>query len=109
MHDGAVMAAADRFEVVIEGKGGHGAMPHQTTDVVVAGAHLVTALQTVVSRTIDPVMAAVVSHTIQCRQHLQCHSARAELWGTTRSFDPAVRDAIDTYWEMVEGLRRPLR
>ncbi|MCO5168791.1 MAG: amidohydrolase [Planctomycetes bacterium] len=59
--EGPVMAAVDRFEAVIEGQGGHGAIPHQTRDPVVAAAHVVTALQTIVARTVSPLDTAVVT------------------------------------------------
>jgi amidohydrolase len=59
--EGPVMAAVDKFEVVIEGVGGHGAMPHQTRDPIVAAAHVVTALQSIVARTVSPLDTAVVT------------------------------------------------
>ncbi|MBX3470708.1 MAG: amidohydrolase [Planctomycetes bacterium] len=58
---GPVMAAVDRFEAVIEGQGGHGAIPHQTRDPIVAAAHVVTALQSIVARTVSPLDTAVVT------------------------------------------------
>jgi hippurate hydrolase len=61
--EGPVMAGTDRFEIGITGHGGHAAMPHQATDVVVAGSSLVHALQTLVSRVRDPLDPAVISVT----------------------------------------------
>lgn len=58
---GTIMAAVDVARAVISGRGGHGAIPHETVDPVVAGAAVVTALQTVVSRNVDPAEAAVVT------------------------------------------------
>ncbi|WP_119392395.1 M20 aminoacylase family protein [Taklimakanibacter lacteus] len=58
---GTIMAAVDMAKAVISGPGGHGAVPHETVDPVVAGAAVVTALQTIVARNIDPVEAAVVT------------------------------------------------
>ena len=58
---GTIMAAVDVTRAVISGPGGHGAIPHETVDPIVAGAAVVTALQTVVSRNIDPAEAAVVT------------------------------------------------
>lgn len=58
---GPMMAATDRMEVIIKGKGGHGAMPHQAVDAVCVGAQVVTALQTVVSRMVSPLDPAVVT------------------------------------------------
>lgn len=60
---GAVMAGADRFEITLKGRGGHAAMPHQTTDTVLAGSALVLALQSLVSRNTDPLEPAVLSVT----------------------------------------------
>jgi hippurate hydrolase len=106
VHDGPVMASADRFEITLKGRGGHGAMPHQTRDVIVAGSQLVTALQTIVSRTVDPVAAAVVTVTrFNAGSTFNVIPSQAELWGTTRSFDPAVRDAIESRMkEIVDGI-----
>jgi hippurate hydrolase len=58
---GTIMAAVDMARAVIKGAGGHGAIPHETVDPIVAGAAVVTALQTVVSRNVDPAEAAVVT------------------------------------------------
>ncbi len=59
--DGTVMASADEFRVVLKGKGGHGALPHEANDVVLALSHLVVSLQAIVAREIDPVLPAVVT------------------------------------------------
>jgi amidohydrolase len=61
IYSGAMMAAVDEFELVIQGRGGHGAMPQQTVDAVVAAAGVVTALQSVVSRNLSPLDPAVVT------------------------------------------------
>src|SRR5699024_7933120 len=55
------MAAADRFNIVIKGKGGHGAIPQQTKDPIAIGAQVVSTIQQIVSRKIDPLETAVVS------------------------------------------------
>ena len=60
---GPVMAAAASYDIVVDGYGGHAAMPHRTRDPIVAAAHLITAAQTVVSRVVDPLEPAVVSIT----------------------------------------------
>ncbi|HLL51134.1 MAG TPA: amidohydrolase, partial [Thermomicrobiales bacterium] len=54
LRPGPAMAAADRFRILIKGKGGHGAKPHDTIDPIMIGAQIVTALQTLVSRVVDP-------------------------------------------------------
>ncbi|MEM7188816.1 MAG: M20 aminoacylase family protein [Pseudomonadota bacterium] len=94
---GPVMAASDEFNVVIRGKGGHAAQPHSTSDPLIAGAHLVTALQTIVSRKIDPLKPAVVSIT-EFHAGTACNviADEAKINGTTRSFDPDVYDVIIT-------------
>lgn len=61
VRSGALMAAVERFSLTIQGKGGHGAMPHQTVDAIVVGSQIVNALQTIVSRNVDPLDAAVVT------------------------------------------------
>ena len=55
------MAAQDEFTAHVVGRGGHGAQPHLAADPIVAAAHAITALQTIVSRTVDPLKAAVVT------------------------------------------------
>ena len=58
---GAMMAAADQFEIVVTGKGGHAAKPHDCVDTTVVSAHIVVALQTIASRNVDPLKQVVVS------------------------------------------------
>src|SRR4029077_3493027 len=67
---GPMMAAYDIFEVVVKGVGAHGAMPHHGIDPVVVGAHIVTALQSIVARNVDPMDTAVVSTT---QHHARAH------------------------------------
>lgn len=96
VHDGPVMAGADEFEIEITGLGAHGAMPHQGVDPIVIGAALVQALQTVVSRSTDPLDAAVVSVT-------QFHAGHATnvipdqalLRGTVRAFRAEVQERLE--------------
>jgi amidohydrolase len=59
---GPVMAAADQYKITVQGRGGHGASPQQTVDPVIIGSHIVVALQTLVSREVDPTDRAVVSN-----------------------------------------------
>ena len=61
VHDGAVMAAGNRVELLVTGHSGHAALPHLTRDPMVASAHLLLALQTIVSRNVDPLDAAVTA------------------------------------------------
>jgi len=98
---GPVMASFDIFEIGITGRGAHGAMPHTGIDPVVAGAALVQALQTIPSRNVNPVDAAVVSVTqFHAGDTWNVIPAEATLRGTTRAFRPEVQDAIEA------GIRR---
>jgi len=63
VHDGAVMAAGRRFQIVIEGHAGHAALPHLTHDPILAAGHAIVAVQSIVSRNLDPLDSAVVSLT----------------------------------------------
>jgi len=91
--DGPAMAATDTVEIWVRGKGTHAAFPHEGQDVIVAASHLVTALQTVSSRTIDPLEAVVCSIT-------QMHAGETYniipddivLRGTVRTFQPPVQE-----------------
>lgn len=93
---GPAMAAADRFQMVIHGKGGHGARPQSTIDPIVIGAHIVTALQTLVSRTVDPTEEAVVTvGTFKSGEAFNVIPNTAELGGTVRTFTPENRDLLE--------------
>ncbi|OOG53150.1 M20 aminoacylase family protein [Polaromonas sp. C04] len=93
---GPIMAAADRFDIVVRGQGGHAAQPHRTADVVLAASHLVAQMHTIVSRRIPPTQNAVLSVTrISGGQSHNVLPAAVELTGTVRSFDPGVQDAIE--------------
>jgi hippurate hydrolase len=98
---GPVMAGADRFEIVVSGRGGHAAMPHQAADTVVAGAALVQALQTLVSRNRDPQEPAVLSVTRFHAGHADnVLPEEAILGGTVRTFEPAQQMLMES------GMRR---
>jgi amidohydrolase len=93
--DGHVMASSDEFHVYVGGKGGHGALPHEAQDVVLALSHLVVALQHVVSREIDPLKPAVLSvGKIAAGHACNVLPERGELHGTFRAPDGAVRGRI---------------
>lgn len=92
VRSGAMMAAVELFDCTIQGKGGHGAMPHQTVDSIVVGAQVVNALQTVVARNLDPIQAGVVTvGKFHAGSALNVIAASAQLGGTVRYFDPALK------------------
>ncbi len=96
MRTGPCMAAADQFAVTIRGKGGHGAMPHVSRDPVLIGAQIVTALQSVVSRRVDPIKNGVLSVTqFHAGDAFNVIPEDAVLKGTARSFLPDVRDLLE--------------
>jgi amidohydrolase len=89
---GAMMASLDCFDIVIEGTGTHGALPHKGVDPVVVAAQVVTALQSIVSRNIDPLGVGIVSVTqIHAGDAYNIIPGRVELAGGVRSFDMEVR------------------
>jgi hippurate hydrolase len=101
---GPIMAAADAFEMEIRGSGGHGAMPHLAADAVVIAAQVVTALQTVVSREVDPVQAAVLTvGEIGAGTAFNIIPEKARLGGTVRTLDPDLRESMP---ERIEALAR---
>ena len=93
---GPIMAAADRFDITLRGRGGHAAQPQHTPDALLAASQLVVQLNTIVSRRIDPMDSAVLSVTrVQGGQSHNVLPAEASITGTVRSFDPAVQDRIE--------------
>ncbi|MGD1924508.1 MAG: M20 aminoacylase family protein [Paracoccaceae bacterium] len=92
---GPVMASADEFNIVVRGQGGHAAQPHTTRDPIVAGAQIVNALQTIVSRKVDPLKPAVLSVTkFQAGTAHNIIPDEALIAGTMRSFHEEVADQI---------------
>jgi len=100
------MASADRFDICFTGVGAHAAMPHLGVDPVVAGAAFVQAVQTLVSRRLDPVDAGVVSVTqFHAGEAYNVIPDRAALCGTVRTFSAEVRDRIEHgLRQMAEGV-----
>jgi len=95
MADGPIMAGSATWSATLTGRGGHGAQPHQTIDPVVTAAHIVTALQTIVSRNVNPEDTAVVSVTqIHTGDTHNVIPQTAELIGTMRAFRTEVRDLV---------------
>ena len=96
LHDGPVMAAGARIELVVNGHAGHAAMPHLTRDPMLAAGHLIVALQSVVSRKVDPLDSAVVSVcTVEGGVAANQIPSSVLLRGTFRTHRPAVRDLVE--------------
>jgi amidohydrolase len=92
---GVASAGSDRFKITIKGKGGHAARPNDAIDPVVIGAHIVTALQTLVSREVDPTQSAVVTvGSIVAGEAFNVIPDTAVIKGTVRTLDPDVREMI---------------
>ena len=108
---GPIMAAADAFEMTVRGSGGHGAMPHLTADAIVIAAQIVTALQTVVSREVDPVEPAVLTvGEIGAGSAFNIIPEKARLGGTVRTFDSDLRERIpERIEELARGVARGMR
>ena len=96
IRQGPIMAATDEVDITIEGHGGHAARPHKCIDSVLVGAQLITALQSIVSRSIDPLDSAVISicefHAGNARNVIP---QTAELKGTIRTLTPEVRVLVE--------------
>jgi amidohydrolase len=95
---GPVMAATDEVQITVRGKGGHAAFPHLVIDPVVVAAHIITALQTIASRNVDPVDAVVVSLCSLQTSQVGAFNVVADslkMIGTVRSFRPATRDLAE--------------
>jgi amidohydrolase len=108
---GAVTSAADAFDIILRGRDGHGAHPHLAVDALAAGAHLVSQLQTVVSREVKPVSAAVLTvgefHAGRARNVI---AGTAELKGIVRTLEPGLSEKIEAaVRRMLEGLKTGMR
>jgi amidohydrolase len=95
---GPMMAASDRIEIHIEGRGGHGAHPHLAVDPVLVAGHIITATQSIVARNVSPIDTAVISLCAMHAGNLAAGSViprDARLVGTVRTFRPQTQDAIE--------------
>ncbi len=103
---GPVMAAGEIFDVQITGRGGHGALPHQTVDPVLASAQVISALQSVVSRNISPLSSAVISVTsLHAGEAFNVVPPSAHLKGTIRTFESQERALVMERFEaLVQGV-----
>jgi amidohydrolase len=92
---GPLMAAVDRLRIVVRGRGGHGGKPHRSADPVVAAAHVVTTLQTIVSREVSPTLAAVVTlGSVHGGQAFNVIPDEVTMLGTIRTFDADLRRSM---------------
>ncbi len=99
---GPMMAAADRFDILVEGKGGHAARPHECVDTLLVATQIVGAVQSIVSRNVDPLESAVVS---VCALHAgdtyNVIPQTAKIMGTVRTLTPTVRDLVEERFKAV--------
>ncbi len=90
---GSVMAAADEFEIIVHGRGGHAAQPHTTIDPVLVSSHVVIALQAIASREVDPLKSVVVTvATVHGGEASNVIANTVKLTGTVRTLLPETRD-----------------
>lgn len=103
---GGLMAGADIFRVTLMGRGGHGALPHETVDPLVAAAQIVSSLQTIISRNISPLDTAVLSVcTIKAGDAFNVIPQSAEFGGTIRAYSSSVREIIaERLKQIVNGM-----
>jgi len=103
---GPIMAATDQFFITIEGRGGHAAKPHEGIDPVLVGAHIITALQSIASRMVDPLESVVVSTTmVEAGTATNIIPSRVKLAGTVRTLKPEIRDlAEERLGQLVKGV-----
>lgn len=103
---GPVMAAAEKWVCKVVGRGGHGALPHQTVDPVVAAAYMITALQTVVSRNVSPLETAVVTvGAIHGGDAFNVIPTQVEMTGTIRTYELSARETVlRRMREVLEGV-----
>jgi amidohydrolase len=111
VRDGAFFASSDEFHLSIRGKGGHGAMPERAIDPIVAGAHFVTMLQTIVSREIAPKDPAVFTvGKFHAGSTFNVIPQEADMEGTVRSFDREIRKSMPERMERIlRGLSEAMR
>jgi len=107
---GAVMAGAEEFKITVTGKGGHAAIPNQTVDPVLAASQIVSALQSITSRNVPPLQAAVVSVTmIHAGEAFNVIPPEAKMEGTIRTFELSVRETVlRRFEEIVNGVAEAL-
>lgn len=110
IRDKEMMGATDRFKVVIKGAGGHASMPHQTNDAIIAANHVVTMLQTIVSRNINPIDAAVVTiGRIEGGYRYNVIADSVSLEGSIRTYKKQVKEVVKKrFHEVVENASKAM-
>ena len=102
LKEGVFSASSDNFDIVITGKGGHGSMPHLCIDPIVIGAEIVSALQQIVARKLDPLHAPVLTiATFQSGESYNVIPNRAHLAGTLRTHNQKVREQVPQLMQQV--------
>lgn len=102
VEEGPRFTSADTIKIKVKGKGGHGSMPHQTVDPIIAAAHLITNIQTIASREINPNETCVVSIcTVHAGTLSNIIPNDVELTGTVRTFNPEVREKLPKIIERI--------
>ena len=106
--EGPIMAAADMFDIIVKGKGGHGATPQGTIDAIVVASHLVTALQTIVSRDTNPLENTVVTiGKISGGENFNVIADQVKLSGTTRAYTEKNRIMIKNRMkDIIDGVSK---
>ena len=104
--EGYRMAAVDKFAIQIQGKGGHGARPHEAIDSIVIGSDIVSTLQKIVSRGVNPLQSAVVTIGVfQSGTAFNVIADKATIEGTVRTFNEDIRNQIEKQMKsIVEGI-----
>ena len=101
---GPMTGASDRFEVIIEGEGGHASKPHQTIDAIVVANQVINSLQTVVSRDVDPLRSAVLTvGKLRAGTRYNAIAQRATLEGTIRTFSPETKETVKVRFHAIIG------
>jgi amidohydrolase len=96
IRSGPIMASADQFSIVVQGRGGHAARPQDSIDPVLVSAHIITALQSIVGRNVDPLESGVVSLTcVKAGDAYNVIPQTASLMGTCRALTPAMREMLE--------------
>ena len=97
IREGAMMASADMFTIKVTGRGGHAAKPQDTIDPMLTAAHIIVALQSIVSRNVDPLKSGVISATL-VTSDAAAHNVISQvvtICGTARALDAGVRDQLE--------------